>query len=105
MTEQNQPSIDKTAESATKFLEAIQSAMVDLGIAPNLAISLFGYFARKVIDVEVEAGKNRADVTMAFVTSFMHGTGVPTAFKRVDGEQAQQAAAEFLRADSSAKVH
>lgn len=98
MSENTQRTPDETALVSQKFLETIHATMVALEMHPRLAVIMFGYFARRMVDVEADAGADRGEFTMALLQSFTEGLGVNSHFVKVDGEEAEQLRAEIERA-------
>jgi hypothetical protein len=86
------------AEDAQKFLEAIADQMKRLEIQPGLVFSLFGYFARSMVDYKVdEEGVDRDQITIAVLKDFTNGLGVKGGFVEMRGEMAEQVKAQFER--------
>jgi hypothetical protein len=93
-----QRSDDDTAEASKEFLDTIGELMARLEIQPGLAFSLFGFFARHVIDYEVEEfGNERDQLTLAALQAFANGLGVKGGFVEMRGEMAAQLKAQVER--------
>jgi hypothetical protein len=89
-----------TALAAQEFLETIGQAMAKLEIPPKFAITLFGFFARRVIEVEVEAGADEGDITAQVFDAFAEGLGLKTAVAKLEGEAAAQFKAQIEQHNS-----
>jgi hydrogenase maturation factor HypF (carbamoyltransferase family) len=80
----------ETALAAQEFLETIGTAMTKLEIPPKFAITLFGFFARRVVEIEVEAGAEEASITGQVFDAFAEGLGLKAAMVKMEGEVAAQ---------------
>jgi hypothetical protein len=89
-----------TALAAQKFLEAIGTAMIDNEIPPKLAVNLFGFYARRVVAVEVEEGADEPDMIHQVFDAFAEGLGLKTAVAKLEGEAAEQLKAQFEQQNS-----
>jgi hypothetical protein len=100
MTKKKERSTDDTAMASKKFLDAVHAAMVRHDIAPKLAIIMFGYFARSIVDYEVDNGANKDQFTMMVLQAFTDGLGVKGGFVEMQGELAEQVKAQFDQQNS-----
>jgi hypothetical protein len=90
----------ETALAAQKFLETVGTAMIDCNIPPKLAINLFGFYARRVVKVEVEDGAEEADILHQVFDAFAEGLGMKVAMAKLEGEAAEQFKAQIEQANS-----
>jgi hypothetical protein len=95
MTKKKQDrSTDDTAMASKEFLETIHAAMVRHDIPPRLAVIMFGYFARSIVDFEVDHGADKNQFTMMVLKAFTEGLGVQGGFVEMKGEAAAQLKAQ-----------
>jgi hypothetical protein len=97
MSDNQERSPDDTALAAQKFLETIGTAMMDCEIPPKLAINLFGFYARRVVAVEVEEGAEESHMMFQVFDAFAQGLGMKTGVKLFEGGEAEQMIADIER--------
>jgi hypothetical protein len=73
---------EEMAAEVKEFLERISADAMRRKIPPPIVISIFGFFARSVIEASIENGKAREAATVEAVQMFMDGLGVTTIFQR-----------------------
>jgi hypothetical protein len=79
---------DDLAEAGKQFLEGVAQAGRDQNLGRSFVIRLFGVFARKCVDLDVNEGRQRDEATMARMTEFMQGMGMETVGENVGDEEA-----------------
>jgi hypothetical protein len=94
-----------TAVASKEFLDTVADLMQRLEIGPGLAFSLFGLFARHVVEFEVEEnGADRNEATIAALQAFTNGLGVKGAFIEMKGEAAAQLKAQVDMQNSDTPI-
>lgn len=97
MTEKKERTQHDMAVAAKKFLETIGPAMVANDIPPRLAVNLFGFYARRVVEIAVADGAEETEITMQVLDAFAEGLGIKTAMAKLEGEAAAQVKAAIER--------
>lgn len=96
MTDHNEErDTDETAIASKAFLDGIAELMQRHQIQPGLACSLFGFFARTVIQYEVEElGGEYNGLIFGALQAFTTGLGVKGGFVEMKGEMGAQLKAQ-----------
>lgn len=88
---------EETALAAQKFLEAIGQAMIENEIPPGFAVNLFGFFAKRIVENEVDDGASEPDMLHQVFDAFAEGLGLKVAVAKLEGEAAEQFKAQIER--------
>lgn len=83
MEEEQARTKEEIAKEAGAFLNAIADDATRRRIPPQVIISLFGLFARQLVDGLIESGKPREEAISEVAGRFMDGLGVATMFKHI----------------------
>jgi predicted TPR repeat methyltransferase len=100
MSDKNQRTEHETALAAQKFLETVGQAMIDNEIPPRFVVNLFGFFARRVVETEVEEGADEAHMVHQVFDAFAEGLGLKTVVAKLEGEAAEQFKAQIEQHNS-----
>jgi hypothetical protein len=79
--EEDKRNEEEMAVESKAFLDALCEDAKRRNIPPDLVVSLFGFFAKSLIDMRVDQGEERAAATFQTVDSFMQGLGMKTVYQ------------------------
>lgn len=74
---------EEMARAAKEFLEGIAEDATRRKIPPSMVVSLFGFFARSIIEAQTDIGRDRKEAISEIAGLFMEGLGVQTLFQHV----------------------
>jgi hypothetical protein len=73
-------SVRETAIVGKELLDAISEVAAKRQMSRPLVLSLFGLFAKRVIELEVKDGKTEQEAAQYVISVFLRGAGIESVF-------------------------